>query len=105
MFGPEYEIHELRPEQASPPSRDGREAQSESAADIATSSSATLAERLNFLFESVHPGSAGPYSTGEVAAKLRFRGHAISAAYLTSLRLGLEDELSRGAKIALARIF
>lgn len=106
MFGPEHEFNDPAPTQAVPLSHGDSEEQPESASGVPSPSpSATLAERLNFLFDSCHPDSDRPYSTAEVAAQLRFRGHTISAAHLTSLRLGLQDELSRSAKRALAQIF
>ena len=48
----------------------------------------SLAERLEYLFEHVHPPERGPYTVGEIAAKLRERGTPISRVTLWSWRTG-----------------
>ncbi|MEH1126296.1 helix-turn-helix domain-containing protein [Micromonospora sp. CPCC 206061] len=48
----------------------------------------TLADKLNHLFRTVHPGDRGPYSNEEVASAIRESGESMSATYLWLLRRG-----------------
>jgi len=48
----------------------------------------SLADRLNRLFETVHPPGRGPYSNEEVARAVREQGGDVSRAYLSYLRNG-----------------
>jgi transcriptional regulator with XRE-family HTH domain len=106
MFGPEWQFNDLASAQPESASEREPEEQLPSARGVPSpSSSASFAERLNFLFESFHPGHVRPYTAAEVAARLRARGHTISAAYLENLRLGLQDNPSRSTSRALAQIF
>ncbi|SHG89347.1 helix-turn-helix domain-containing protein [Streptoalloteichus hindustanus] len=66
----------------------------------------TLAEKLNHLFESVHPAGRGPYSNEEVAAAIRDQGGAtISATYIWLLRKGQRDNPTMKHLEALAAFF
>ncbi|MCG0283813.1 helix-turn-helix domain-containing protein [Streptomyces sp. PSAA01] len=47
-----------------------------------------LAERLNRLFETVHPRGRGPFSNEEVARGIRAQGGDISKQYIAYLRKG-----------------
>lgn len=65
-----------------------------------------LAEKLNHLFKTVHPASAGPYSNEEVAAAIRDRGGpTISATYIWLLRKGQRDNPTLKHLEALASFF
>ncbi|MCP2259758.1 hypothetical protein LX15_003464 [Streptoalloteichus tenebrarius] len=66
----------------------------------------TLAEKLNHLFETVHPAGRGPYSNEEVAAAIRDQGGAtISATYIWLLRKGQRDNPTMKHLEALAAFF
>lgn len=106
LFGPDHEYRRLA---RSVPSG-GIPQPSEMQVSPAASSSlpttpVTFAERLNFLFESFHPETDTPYSSQEVAARLRARGHRISTADVANLRLGREKNLSRSGMKAIAEVF
>lgn len=62
-----------------------------------------LAERLNYLFESVHP----PYTPCEVADAINAQAGAkiISAADLSQLRTGQSTEPNHSHLVAIARFF
>jgi transcriptional regulator with XRE-family HTH domain len=60
----------------------------------------TFAERLNFLFDTVHPPGRGPYSNSEVA-----RGAGITVTYVGYLRKGLRDNPTKAHIEALAGFF
>lgn len=49
---------------------------------------ADFAERLNKLFDSVHPPGRKPHTNAEVAAALIEDGHQISKPYISQLRSG-----------------
>jgi transcriptional regulator with XRE-family HTH domain len=66
----------------------------------------TLAEKVDRLFQTVHPGRRAEYSFEEVAAKIRSSGGpTISATYLWQLRKGLRDNPTRRHIEALASFF
>ncbi|MEV0614701.1 XRE family transcriptional regulator [Nonomuraea sp. NPDC050404] len=66
----------------------------------------TLAEKLEFLFQTVHPPGRGPYSNDEVAAGLKDRGGpTISGTYIWYLRKGERDNPTIKHIEALARFF
>ncbi|GGM72879.1 XRE family transcriptional regulator [Longimycelium tulufanense] len=66
----------------------------------------TLADKLNHLFETVHPAGRGPYSNEEVAAGIRDSGGAtISATYIWLLRKGQRDNPTMRHLEALAAFF
>jgi transcriptional regulator with XRE-family HTH domain len=66
----------------------------------------TLAEKLNHLFEAVHPATRGPYSNEEVAAAIRDQGGpTISATYIWLLRRGQRDNPTLKHLDALAGFF
>lgn len=67
----------------------------------------TLAEKINWLFETVHPPERGPYSNVEVERALAQRkgGPTISANYLYLLRSGRRDNPTKRNLEALARFF
>lgn len=52
---------------------------------------ASLAEKLELLFRTVHPADRGPYTNKEVAAAIRQRGGSISDVYIWQLRTGRRD--------------
>jgi transcriptional regulator with XRE-family HTH domain len=63
-------------------------------------------ERLNRLFEAVHPPDRGPYTNQEVAALLRERGGpTLSHVYLWQLRTGRRDNPTRRHIEGLAQFF
>jgi transcriptional regulator with XRE-family HTH domain len=65
-----------------------------------------LAQKLDHLFRTVHPGTRGEYSFEEVAAAIRGRGGpTISATYLWQLRKGLRDNPTKKHLEALAAFF
>ncbi|HEV7899561.1 MAG TPA: helix-turn-helix domain-containing protein [Planosporangium sp.] len=71
-----------------------------------TDPAATLANRLNHLFRTVHPAGRGPYSNEEVAAAIRDQGGAaISATYIWLLRKGERDNPTLKHLEALAAFF
>ncbi|WP_129838012.1 helix-turn-helix domain-containing protein [Streptomyces sp. RFCAC02] len=52
----------------------------------------TLAQKIDYLFETVHPKHRGPYTHEEVATGIRERGGpTISASYIWLLRKGQKD--------------
>ncbi|WP_431045557.1 helix-turn-helix domain-containing protein [Streptomyces sp. P1-3] len=66
----------------------------------------TFGERLNRLFELVHPPGRGPYTNHEVAELLRERGRpTVSHVYLWQLRTGRRDNPTRRHLEALAEFF
>ncbi len=69
-------------------------------------SARTLSEKLNHLFETVHPAGRGPYSNEEVAASIRERGGpTISGTYIWLLRKGGRDNPTMKHIEALAGFF
>jgi transcriptional regulator with XRE-family HTH domain len=63
-------------------------------------------ERLNRLFETVHPPDRGPYTNQEVAKLLRERGGpTLSHVYLWQLRTGRRDNPTRRHLEGLAGFF
>jgi transcriptional regulator with XRE-family HTH domain len=73
--------------------------------DASRSKPGSLAERLNRLFETVHPAGRGPYSNEEVASAIREQGGDISRAYLSYLRNGERTNPTLQHLQALARFF
>lgn len=65
----------------------------------------TLAERLNHLFATVHPGDRGPFSNEEVAQAIRHDGGEISRAYIAYLRNGERENPTMQHLEALAAFF
>lgn len=67
----------------------------------------TLAEKINRLFETVHPPDRGPYSNAEVEGALAQRkgGPTISATYLYQLRSGRKDNPTKRNLEALVSFF
>jgi transcriptional regulator with XRE-family HTH domain len=69
-------------------------------------SARTLSEKLNHLFETVHPAGRGPYSNEEVATSIRERGGpTISGTYIWLLRKGGRDNPTMKHIEALAGFF
>lgn len=67
---------------------------------------ASLADKINHLFEVLHPRDRGPLSNEEVAAEITAQGAAtISASYLWLLRTGKRDNPTARHLEALARYF
>jgi transcriptional regulator with XRE-family HTH domain len=68
--------------------------------------SPSLAEKLERLFQTVHPAGRPPFSNAEVAAALqREGGPTVSATYLWQLRRGLRANPTKAHLEALARYF
>lgn len=66
----------------------------------------SLADRLNRLFELVHPPDRGPYLNNEVAAELAKRGGpTVSGTYIWQLRKGERDNPTKRHLEALAGFF
>lgn len=66
----------------------------------------TLSDKLNHLFETVHPASRGPFSNEEVAVAIRAQGGpTISATYIWLLRKGQRDNPTMKHVEALAGFF
>lgn len=67
---------------------------------------ATLSDRLNRLFEIVHPADRGPFSNAEVASRLEEAGGAtLSGTYIWQLRNGSRDNPTKRHLEALATFF
>jgi transcriptional regulator with XRE-family HTH domain len=66
-----------------------------------------IAQRLDHLFERVHPPGRGPYSLREVVDAINEDAGAklISAAYLSQLRTGQRTEPSHSRLAAIAKFF
>src|ERR671927_1382388 len=72
----------------------------------ATSTTRSLSEKLDRLFQTVRPRDGGEYSFEEVAEALRERGGpTISATYLWQLRKGIRDNPTKRHLEALADFF
>jgi transcriptional regulator with XRE-family HTH domain len=66
----------------------------------------TLADKVNHLFQTVHPAGRGPYSNDEVATAIQDRGGpSISATYIWLLRKGERDNPTLKHLEALAEFF
>ncbi len=66
----------------------------------------TLAEKIEYLFQNVHPGKDRPYTLEEVVAKARERGGpTISLGFLWALRNGKSDNPTLQHLQALAGVF
>lgn len=66
----------------------------------------TLAEKLNYLFQTVHPPNRGEFSAEEVAQAVEeLGGPTISPSYIWYLRTGRRDNPTRKHLEALARFF
>jgi transcriptional regulator with XRE-family HTH domain len=67
----------------------------------------TLAQRLDHLFQTVHPRGRGPYTLREAAAAINedTGSQVMSAAYLAQLRNGQRTEPSHSRLTAIARFF
>jgi transcriptional regulator with XRE-family HTH domain len=65
----------------------------------------SFAERLNKLFESIHPSGRKPYTNADVAEALAAAGHPISKPYISQLRSGHRTNPSNETVAALARFF
>jgi transcriptional regulator with XRE-family HTH domain len=73
---------------------------------VEKSRSLTLAEKLNHLFETVHPPGRPEFSSEDVAEGIRVRGGpTISATYIWQLRKGLRDNPTKKHLEALAEYF
>jgi transcriptional regulator with XRE-family HTH domain len=66
-----------------------------------------IAQRLNHLFETVHPPGRGPYSLREVVEAINEDAGTklMSAAYLSQLRTGQRNEPSHSRLAAIAKFF
>jgi transcriptional regulator with XRE-family HTH domain len=73
---------------------------------MTVAASPTLADKLERLFQTVHPAGRGPFSNAEVAAALqREGGPTVSATYLWQLRKGLRNNPTKAHLEALAHFF
>ena len=67
---------------------------------------ASLSEKLDFLFRTVHPSERGEFTFEEVAEEIRARGGpTISATYIWQLRKGIRDNPTKKHLEALADFF
>ncbi|MFF0740542.1 XRE family transcriptional regulator [Streptomyces sp. NPDC004111] len=67
---------------------------------------ATFQERLNLLFEVIHPPDRGPYSEREISALMTAKGlESVSHVYLLKLRSGKSDNPSKRVLENLAKVF
>ncbi|MEV4125527.1 helix-turn-helix domain-containing protein [Nocardia sp. NPDC049707] len=66
---------------------------------------ADFAERLNKLFETVHPPGRRSHTNAEVADVLTNSGYPISKPYLSQLRSGQRTNPSNETRTALAKFF
>lgn len=65
-----------------------------------------MADKLNRLFDAVHPAGRGPYSNEEVAAAIQEQGGpTISGTYIWLLRKGQRDNPTKKHLEALANFF
>jgi len=72
----------------------------------ATDGPRTLAQKIDYLFATVHPKNRGPYSYEEVASGIKKAGGpTISASYIWQLRTGVKDNPTMKHLEALARFF
>lgn len=77
-----------------------------SAANDPCDAGLSLADKLNQLFEVVHPKGRGPYTNDEVAEALKKQGGStISGTYLWQLRTGRRDNPTRRHYEAIAAFF
>jgi transcriptional regulator with XRE-family HTH domain len=65
----------------------------------------TLADKLNLLFQTVHPAGREPYTSREVSDAIRERGGSISDVYIWQLRTGRRTNPTREHLQALADFF
>lgn len=66
----------------------------------------SLAQRIDHLIRTVHPGDRGPYTLEEVTDGIRAQGGpTISVAYLSQLRAGKRDNPTKQHMEAIARFF
>ncbi|MFD6415751.1 helix-turn-helix domain-containing protein [Streptomyces sp. NPDC060194] len=66
----------------------------------------SLADKLDYLFETVRPRGRGPYTYDEVATEIAKRGGpTVSASYIWSLRTGKKDNPTMRHLEALAEFF
>ncbi|GAA5051454.1 transcriptional regulator with XRE-family HTH domain [Thermocatellispora tengchongensis] len=65
----------------------------------------TLADKLNHLFATIHPGGRGPYSNTEVAAGIVAMGGSITDAYIGLLRSGKRSNPTYNHLKGLAEFF
>lgn len=65
----------------------------------------SFAERLNYLFDTVHPADRKPYTNPEAAAAITEAGEQISGQYLWLLRRGDRDNPGLRHIEAIARFF
>jgi len=65
----------------------------------------TLADRLDYLFRTVHPANRGPYSLREVAEAVTADGEDISPQYIAFLKTGQRDNPTVKTITALAKFF
>ncbi|MEV0386490.1 helix-turn-helix domain-containing protein [Nonomuraea sp. NPDC050643] len=72
---------------------------------MAEERSRTLADKLNHLFATIHPGGRGPYSNTEVAAGISATGGSITDAYIGLLRSGKRSNPTYNHLKGLAEFF
>ncbi|MDX1891725.1 helix-turn-helix domain-containing protein [Mycolicibacterium sp. 050158] len=64
-----------------------------------------FADRLNRLFDTVHPPGGPPHTSAEVVTALQSYGVKVSAPYMSQLRLGRRTNPSATTMAALAEFF
>lgn len=67
--------------------------------------SRTLADRIDYLIQHVHPPGRGPYTYEEICEGIRAQGGSISAPYLHQLHRGRRDNPTADRLAAIARFF
>lgn len=65
----------------------------------------TIAEKLNRLFEVLHPAGGRPLTNRELAARVKEQGGSISQAYISQLRGGTRDNPTLEHLIGIASAF
>ncbi|MEV4760534.1 helix-turn-helix domain-containing protein [Micromonospora sp. NPDC049559] len=65
----------------------------------------TLADKLNLLFQTVHPAEREPYTNREVSDAIRDQGRSISDVYIWQLRTGRRTNPTKEHLEALADFF
>jgi transcriptional regulator with XRE-family HTH domain len=65
----------------------------------------TIAEKLNRLFEVLHPAGGRPLTNRELAARIKEQGGSISPAYISQLRSGIRGNPTLEHLIGIATAF
>jgi transcriptional regulator with XRE-family HTH domain len=65
----------------------------------------TIAEKLNRLFEVLHPAGAKPLTNRELAERIKDQGRSISQTYISQLRSGIRDNPTLEHLVGIAGAF